>query len=175
MGLKIPNRSTLISYGVACLATYIFCLFIGWMNQDWVQESILAWLWHRLHLVLDEIWTHDPRFLSRVCYPQDQTFARHITLSDDDIYKLVFLAYLLASCLRQIHNILTNIQRCLSEPVEPNSRNNFRTSGSPDVLCMINLLFFASYYFVFCFNFAFLTTLYFISSTMAAIHLLCRA
>jgi len=33
-------------FGVPHLATYIFFLFDYWMNQDWVQESILAWLWH---------------------------------------------------------------------------------------------------------------------------------
>jgi len=41
------------------LANCIFVLFIHWMSQDRVWQSILAWLWHHFHLGLDEIWTHD--------------------------------------------------------------------------------------------------------------------
>jgi len=37
------------------LATCIFFLFNYWINQDWVQESILAWLRHHFHLALDGI------------------------------------------------------------------------------------------------------------------------
>ncbi len=36
---------------------------VPWMNQNWVQESILAWLLTHFHLVFwirrDEIWTHN--------------------------------------------------------------------------------------------------------------------
>jgi len=38
----------------APLSAYIFFLFNQRMNQDWVQELILAWIWHHFHLVLDE-------------------------------------------------------------------------------------------------------------------------
>jgi len=34
------------------LATCIFILFNYCVNQDWVQESVLAWLWHHFHLAL---------------------------------------------------------------------------------------------------------------------------
>jgi len=61
-------------FRVPCLATCIFFLFNYWMNQDWVQESILAWLWHHFHLVLDEIWTHDLPIVSQV-----RTFAPTIS------------------------------------------------------------------------------------------------
>jgi len=37
-------------------ATQIFLNY--WMNQDWLQESTLACLWHHFHLALDKIWTH---------------------------------------------------------------------------------------------------------------------
>jgi hypothetical protein len=44
------------------LATYIFLIF-PWMNQNWVHESILAWLSTHFHQVFwirwDEIWTHN--------------------------------------------------------------------------------------------------------------------
>jgi len=39
-----------------------------WMNQDWVQELILAWFWHHFHLVLDGDWSHDPPIVRRVLY-----------------------------------------------------------------------------------------------------------
>ena len=92
-----------------------------------LNETGSAWLWHNFHLVLDEIWTYDPR-----------SWLEFVTRSTWHYvwwwwHKQIFMhvAYLLPLFLWQIHNKLTNILRWLSEPVEPNSRNNFRTSGSP--------------------------------------------
>ena len=54
----------------------LFLSFLCCTNQDWVsQESILAWLLHHFHLVLNKIRTHDLLIVSRVCYPLDRTFA----------------------------------------------------------------------------------------------------
>ncbi len=53
--LKMPYQSKNYFFGVPHLATCIFFLFTYWMNQDWVQESIPARLWHHFHLALDGI------------------------------------------------------------------------------------------------------------------------
>jgi len=45
---------------------YIYFFFIWGLNQDWVHQSILAWLWNYFHLVLDEIQTHDLLIESQV-------------------------------------------------------------------------------------------------------------
>ncbi len=37
---------------------WLAIFFNYWMNQDWVQDSILAWLWHYLHQTFDEIWAY---------------------------------------------------------------------------------------------------------------------
>jgi len=83
------NKLVLIEFffGVPHLATYIIFLFNHSMNQDWVHELILAWLWHHFHLVLDEIWTHNLPIVSRVCYPLDQTFAQLVLIVLDQILK----------------------------------------------------------------------------------------
>ena len=44
-----------------CLMFFGYLSF-SWMNQDWVQESILAWLWHHFHLVLRDL---NPRSFDR--------------------------------------------------------------------------------------------------------------
>ncbi len=54
------------------LATCIFILFNYCMNQDWVQESILAWLWNHFHLALGSNprpFDHEPSAL-----PLDHSF-----------------------------------------------------------------------------------------------------
>jgi len=45
----------------------VFFLF-SIMNQIWVQESILEWLWHHFHLALDGDQTHDLPIMSLVLY-----------------------------------------------------------------------------------------------------------
>jgi len=65
-------------FGYLYFVSYILFPFNYWMNQDWVQESILAWIWHHFHLTLDETQTHNLPIVSQVCWPQwlYQTFAR---------------------------------------------------------------------------------------------------
>jgi hypothetical protein len=52
-------------FGVPHLTTCISFLFNYWMNQDRIGCSNRSW--HHLHLVLDEIRTHDIPIVSRVC------------------------------------------------------------------------------------------------------------
>ncbi len=63
-------------FGEPHLATCIFILFNYCMNQDWVQESILAWLWHHFHLALGS----NPRPFDREpsALPLDHSFCYYI-------------------------------------------------------------------------------------------------
>ncbi len=78
-------------FGMPHLATYILFLFNYLMNQDWVQESILARLWHHFHLALDEIRTHNLPIVSRVCWQLDRTFVLFDPLSRVNSGKIVYL------------------------------------------------------------------------------------
>ncbi len=50
------SASSLRSWKTLLYVDQCFSTFFNyWMNQDWVQESILAWLWHPFHLALDGI------------------------------------------------------------------------------------------------------------------------
>ena len=69
------------------LANYFF-FFCCWMNKDWVQESILAWLWHYFPSTIgwDAIRTHDLSIASQVCYPLDRTFAPVPSIYDCEFF-----------------------------------------------------------------------------------------
>ncbi len=76
-------------FGVPHLATCIFILFNYCMNQDWVQELILAWLWHHFHLALGSNprpFDHEPSAL-----PLDHSFRYDSMLINAFNFSVVFL------------------------------------------------------------------------------------
>jgi len=55
------NKASFFNLNYIFLCAPFGCLYFSYfsvMNQNWVQESILAWLWHHYHLALDR-GTHD--------------------------------------------------------------------------------------------------------------------